>query len=166
MSHFTDVKHFMSTFGQATPAQPTVPAVDIVKLRLRLIIEEFEELFDAVTITGYDEHPVLDVAKKSFLSLNNCIKALEAQDFDVDMIESADAFTDLDYVVQGGGIAFGIDLDKCFEEVHSSNMSKLDANGKPIRNAEGKVQKSELYRKPDLKSVLIKQGYIPYVEAT
>ena len=45
-------------------------------------------------------------------------------------------------------------------------MSKLDANGKPIRNAEGKVQKSELYRKPDLKSVLIKQGYIPYVEAT
>jgi len=166
MSHFTDVKHFMSTFGQATPVQPTIPAVDIIKLRLRLIIEEFEELFDAVTITGYNEHHVLDVAKASFLTLNNCIKALEPEDFDVDMIESADAFTDLDYVVQGGGIAFGINLDECFEEVHSSNMSKLDKDGKPIRNAEGKVQKSELYRAPDLKLVLMKQGYVPYVETT
>ena len=69
---------------------------------------------------------------------------------DRDMIEIADALTDLLYVVYGAGHAFGINLDKCFEEVQNSNMSKLDENGKPIYNEHGKVMKGPNYFKPDL----------------
>ncbi len=68
-----------------------------------------------------------------------------------DIVEVADAFTDNLVVTYGGGLAFGIDLDKCFEEVHNSNMSKLGENGKPIFNELGKVMKGPNYNKPNLK---------------
>ena len=64
--------------------------------------------------------------------------------------EIADSLTDILYVTYGAGHAFGIDLDKCFEEVQNSNMSKLDENGKPIYNDSGKVMKGPNYFKPDL----------------
>ena len=64
--------------------------------------------------------------------------------------EVADALTDILYVTYGAGHAFGIDLDKCFDEVQNSNMSKLDENGKPIYNESGKVMKGPNYFKPDL----------------
>jgi predicted HAD superfamily Cof-like phosphohydrolase len=67
-----------------------------------------------------------------------------------DLLEVADALTDILYVTYGAGHAFGIDLDKCFEEVQNSNMSKLDKNGKPIYNESGKVMKGPEYFKPDL----------------
>ena len=67
-----------------------------------------------------------------------------------DLKEVADALTDILYVTYGAGHAFGIDLDKCFEEVQNSNMSKLDENGKPIYNETGKVMKGPNYFKPDL----------------
>ena len=67
-----------------------------------------------------------------------------------DLLEVADALTDILYVTYGAGHAFGIDLDKCFEEVQNSNMSKLDENGKPIYNESGKVMKGSNYFKPDL----------------
>ena len=67
-----------------------------------------------------------------------------------DLLEVADALTDILYVTYGAGHAFGIDLDKCFEEVQSSNMSKLDEDGKPIYNESGKVMKGQKYFKPDL----------------
>ena len=67
-----------------------------------------------------------------------------------DLIEVADALTDLLYVTYGAGHAFGIDLDKCFNEVQNSNMSKLDKNGKPIYNEFGKVMKGPNYFKPNL----------------
>jgi predicted HAD superfamily Cof-like phosphohydrolase len=67
-----------------------------------------------------------------------------------DLLEVADALTDILYVTYGAGHAFGIDLDKCFEEVQNSNMSKLDQNGKPIYNESGKVMKGPKYFKPDL----------------
>ena len=66
------------------------------------------------------------------------------------LLEVADALTDILYVTYGAGIAFGIDLDKCFEEVQNSNMSKLGENGKPIYNEAGKVMKGPNYFKPDL----------------
>ena len=65
-------------------------------------------------------------------------------------MEVADALTDILYVTYGAGHAFGIDLDKCFDEVQNSNMSKLDENGKPIYNESGKVMKGPNYFKPDL----------------
>ncbi len=67
-----------------------------------------------------------------------------------DLLEVADALTDILYVTYGAGHAFGINLDKCFEEVQNSNMSKLDAAGKPIYNDVGKVMKGPNYFKPDL----------------
>ena len=71
-----------------------------------------------------------------------------------DLVEIADALTDILYVTYGAGHAFGIDLDKCFNEVQNSNMSKLDVNGKPIYNEFGKVLKGPNYFKPNLTKFL------------
>ena len=67
-----------------------------------------------------------------------------------DLLEVADALTDILYVTYGAGHAFGIDLDACFQEVQNSNMSKLGKDGKPIFNDQGKVMKGPNYFKPDL----------------
>ena len=81
-----------------------------------------------------------------------------------DLLEVADALTDILYVTYGAGHAFGIDLDKCFEEVQNSNMSKLDQNGKPIYNEFGKVMKGSNYFKPNLSKFLknIQEHYVEF----
>ena len=71
------------------------------------------------------------------------------------LLEVADALTDLLYVTYGAGHAFGINLDKCFDEVQKSNMSKLDSNGKPIYSEKGKVLKGPNYFKPNLSDFLV-----------
>ena len=73
-----------------------------------------------------------------------------------DILEVADALTDILYVTYGAGHAFGIDLDKCFDEVQKSNMSKLGKDNKPIYNEQGKVMKGPDYFKPDLSKFLRK----------
>ena len=73
-----------------------------------------------------------------------------------DIVEVADALTDILYVTYGAGQAFGINLDKCFDEVQKSNMSKLGKDGKPIYNENGKVMKGPDYFKPNLSKFLIK----------
>ena len=73
---------------------------------------------------------------------------------DRDLKEVADALTDILYVTYGAGHAFGIDLDKCFDEVQRSNMSKLDEDGKPIYNEHGKVMKGPKYFQPDLEKFI------------
>ena len=73
---------------------------------------------------------------------------------DENLLEVADALTDILYVTYGAGHAFGIDLDKCFEEVQNSNLSKLGEDGKPIYNEAGKVMKGPNYFKPDLSKFL------------
>ena len=75
-----------------------------------------------------------------------------------DLLEVADALTDLLYVTYGAGHAFGIDLDKCFNEVQNSNMSKLGEDGKPIYNEFGKVMKGPNYFKPDLSKFVNKKN--------
>ena len=82
--------------------------------------------------------------------LDELKKALE----DKDILEVADALTDILYVTYGAGHAFGINLDKCFDEVQQSNMSKLGTDGKPIYNEAGKVMKGPNYFKPDLSKFL------------
>lgn len=71
-----------------------------------------------------------------------------------DIVEVADALTDLLYVIYGAGQAFGIDLDECFQEVHCSNMSKLGEDGRVIKREDGKVLKPNTYFPPDIASVL------------
>ena len=78
------------------------------------------------------------------------LNELEEAINDRDLVKVADALTDILYVTYGAGHAFGIDLDKCFDEVQKSNMSKLGKDGKPIFNEFGKVMKGPDYFKPDL----------------
>ncbi len=85
----------------------------------------------------------LDLIKEELSELTDAMR-------NKDLLEVADALTDILYVTYGAGHAFGIDLDKCFDEVQNSNMSKLDENGKPIYNENGKVMKGPNYFKPDL----------------
>ena len=84
-----------------------------------------------------------DLIKEELDELNDAMK-------NMDLVEVADALTDILYVTYGAGHAFGIDLNKCFDEVQNSNMSKLGENGKPIYNDSGKVMKGPKYFKPDL----------------
>ena len=85
----------------------------------------------------------LDLIKEELSELTDAVN-------NKDLLEVADALTDILYVTYGAGHAFGIDLDKCFDEVQNSNMSKLDEDGKPIYNEHGKVMKGPNYFKPDL----------------
>lgn len=75
-----------------------------------------------------------------------------------DIVGVADALTDILYVTYGAGDVFGIDLDECFNDVHSSNMSKLDENGDPIFRDDGKVLKGPNYRPPNLEKIIFKKG--------
>tara|TARA_Y100001960_G_scaffold247471_1_gene262750 strand:+ start:291 stop:638 length:348 start_codon:yes stop_codon:yes gene_type:complete len=84
--------------------------------------------------------------------LDELTKAIKEKD----ILEVADALTDILYVTYGAGHSFGINLDKCFDEVQKSNMSKLGKDGKPIYNENGKVMKGPDYFKPDLSKFLIK----------
>ena len=73
---------------------------------------------------------------------------------DRNMVDIADALTDLLYVIYGAGHTFGIDLDECFQEVHRSNMSKLGPDGRPIKREDGKILKGPKYFHPDLEGIL------------
>ncbi len=89
----------------------------------------------------------IDLIKEEFEELEDAIKKK-------DLKETVDALTDILYVTYGAGHAFGVNLDKCFEEVQNSNMSKLGGDGKPIFNENGKVMKGPNYFKPNLNQFL------------
>ena len=128
---------------------------------MNLMTEELEEFYDALLVSADKASPygaVADIAF-AFKMINKGLAALQDSDFDVDIVEAADAMTDMNYINEGSGVAFGIDLDKCFAEVQRSNMSKLDENGKPLYRDDGKILKSSLYSPPDLRSVLAAQGW-------
>jgi predicted HAD superfamily Cof-like phosphohydrolase len=88
-----------------------------------------------------------DLIEEELLELKEAIKQKN-------ITETADALTDILYVTYGAGHALGINLDQCFDEVQNSNMSKLDINGKPIYDKNGKVMKGPNYFKPNLKKYL------------
>jgi len=129
---FNKVAEFMRSFGQHVHEEPALKNRPL-ELRLHLIEEEVQELRDG--LYKYEQ---------------GLIDEKEA------LIEVADALTDILYVTLGAGHAFGIDLDSCFEEVHSSNMSKLGADGKPLRREDGKVMKGPNYREPNLEPCIWK----------
>ena len=122
MSNFEKVKNFMITYAQEVKQSASFPDENIIKLRLKLIKEELEELEQALN--------------------------------DKNLLEVADALTDILYVTYGAGHSFGINLDACFEEVQRSNMSKLGEDGKPIYNEYGKVMKGPNFSKPNLKQFI------------
>ena len=116
-------------------------------------VKEFMDIFgqEIKNKAEFPNEKIIDLRKKlieeEFQELKDAIK-------DNDIVEVADALTDILVVTYGAGVAFGIDLDKCFEEVHRSNMSKLSQEGKPIYNEFGKVMKGPNYSPPDLKKII------------
>ena len=122
MTNFVKAGEFMTSFEQEVKTEPSFPDEKTVRLRIKLIDEEFLEFIDAC--------------------------------HNKDLVGVADALTDLLYVIYGAGHSFGVDLDKCYEEVHSSNMSKLGPDGKPLKRPDGKVMKSANYRPPNLEQIL------------
>ncbi len=100
------------------------------------------------------EFPDLDTVALRYELIKEELQELFVAMAEKDMVEVADALTDILYVTYGAGHAFGIDLDACFREVQRSNMSKLGADGKPIYREDGKILKGPDYSEPDLKKVL------------
>tara|TARA_B100002052_G_C15750973_1_gene537720 strand:- start:282 stop:650 length:369 start_codon:yes stop_codon:yes gene_type:complete len=119
----------------------------------------FEKVKEFMTIFGQEVKTKPEFPSEKILDLRKKLIEEEYQELkdaidDNDIIEVADALTDILVVTYGAGIAFGIDLDKCFEEVHRSNMSKLSDEGKPIYNEYGKVMKGPNYSPPDIKKFI------------
>ena len=150
VSNFDKVGAFHRAFSLPVEPTPMVPDDATV---LALLLEEFHELAEATCQNASD-------AQQAFLAtLALAREQLDALDrFEVDLVEVADALTDINYVTYGAGHTFGIDLNVCCEEVHRSNMSKLGADGKPVKDARGKVLKGPDYSPPSLDRVLAAQG--------
>ena len=112
-------------------------------------VKKFMEVFGQEVKTKV-EFPSDKIVKLRYDLIKEELDEFEQALKEKNLQEVADSLTDILYVTYGAGHAFGIDLDKCFEEVQNSNMSKLDENGKPIYNESGKVMKGPNYFKPNL----------------
>ena len=112
-------------------------------------VRKFMETFGQ-EIKKKAEFPDIKITELRYALIKEELGELKEAIENKDIKEVADALTDILYVTYGAGHAFGINLDKCFEEVQNSNMSKLGLDGKPIYNEMGKVMKGPRYFKPDL----------------
>tara|TARA_Y100000590_G_scaffold381969_1_gene451564 strand:- start:119 stop:490 length:372 start_codon:yes stop_codon:yes gene_type:complete len=112
-------------------------------------VKKFMEIFGQEVKTKA-EFPSEKIIKLRYDLIKEELNEFEQALKDKDLKEVADSLTDILYVTYGAGHAFGIDLDKCFNEVQRSNMSKLGEDGKPIYNEHGKVMKGPKYFQPDL----------------
>lgn len=146
--HDTPVVEFHEAFGVPVAVVPTVPELERRKLRIKLIFEELLELIDA---SG------LELRADGRLLVGQTLSLLEVSK-NIDLVEAADAITDLRYVVDGTSLEWGVPLEKCLREVHRSNMSKLGEDGKPVLRQDGKVLKGPGYTPPRLDLVLELHG--------
>jgi len=145
-----NVLHFHRVMGQPVLDEPQVPPEDRVRMRLRLIAEEFFELFYAVTaIESVWALGLLDYFQQQLRGLINCAE------LKVDLPALADALCDLDYVVEGTRLEFGIDGGPVLAEVQRANIAKVGG----VKRADGKIQKPEGWQAPDIASVLRSQGW-------
>ncbi len=154
------VREFSAAFNVPCRATPGVPDDDTVRLRLRLIAEEFVELLDATIDT---ESVVCGSSYSAQRDMIRCALQFVIDEYPVkmDLVESVDALGDLQYVISGSYLAYGVDDEQITDEIHASNMTKLGADGRPIVLPGGKIGKSESYRRPDLEMALRQQGWQP-----
>lgn len=122
---------------------------------MSLQITNFDKVGDFMEAFGQEvliapRTPDPSVAKLRLELIREEVAELQAAVEGMDMLAIADGLTDILYVVYGAGHAFGIDLDECFHEVHSSNMTKLGPGGRPLYREDGKVMKGPHYREPNL----------------
>jgi predicted HAD superfamily Cof-like phosphohydrolase len=177
---FQEVGEFHKAFGHPWYQKGRHPVIDskLVKLRLRLIFEELEELCEALFVKEIPvvvHEPVAEIPdivenggpaplpedvfiqgfKSLFTLIEEHIGQMTDEDLELDTVEIADALGDINYVVNGAAHAFNLELDAITSEIHRSNMSKLGADGKPIyRATDNKVVKGPNYTPPDIKKVL------------
>lgn len=142
------VEEFHTTFGHPVNAVPAVPSDDQVKLRFRLISEEYLEFLESLNVT------VPQTIKDYLMGIADNFRG---EHHHLDLVALADALADLDYVVEGTRLAFGINGKPIADEVHRSNMSKADKDGTVYRNANGKTMKGPDYSPPDIAGELKKQ---------
>tara|TARA_A100001011_G_scaffold337692_1_gene368031 strand:+ start:9408 stop:9785 length:378 start_codon:yes stop_codon:yes gene_type:complete len=122
-------------------------------------MSNFEKVGKFMETFGQEVKNKAEFPEEKIIKLRYDLIAEELEEFkvairDKDIKEVADALTDILYVTYGAGHAFGINLDKCFDEVQNSNMSKLGEDGKPIYNDSGKVMKGPKYFKPNLEKFI------------
>lgn len=140
------VSEFHVAFGAPNPKVPTVPPNDRVRLRLQLIREEFFELLEACLDFGS--------VHIAWRFCDSAVKALIDATVAVNIVEAADAFIDLEYVIEGAMLEFGIDSGPLLEEVHRSNMAKKGGSTRE----DGKYLKPEGWTPPNIAGVLARQA--------
>jgi predicted HAD superfamily Cof-like phosphohydrolase len=139
------VKVFHSIFGHPIAESLTPQTKEMRELRVKLIAEELGELCVALGVKLNLRVGLVDFRMDAEAHL---------EDLEVDLVEAADALGDLDYVVAGANLVFGIPADLVINEIQRANMSKLGEDGKPIYREDGKIMKGPNYRSPDINSIL------------
>lgn len=153
MSLRDQVRAFHRAFGVPMPDKPCVPDDETVRLRLRLIAEEFFELLEAGYLASGDIDLIVDARRTLAVLIDHGAPH-------VNLAKFADALADLDYVNEGARLAFGIDGGPIADAVHASNMAKLGPDGRPILRADGKVVKPAGWQPPNIEAELVKQGWV------
>jgi predicted HAD superfamily Cof-like phosphohydrolase len=143
------VREFSEAFNVAIRDTPGIPDDDTVKLRLKLIGEEFCELLEACGYRG-----------ASIAIWSRLTDALSAAP-KMDLVAAVDALGDMQYVITGTYLSVGVDDEPITDEIHASNCTKLGADGKPVYLPGNKVGKGPSFRRPDLRGELVKQGWQP-----
>lgn len=144
------VREFHRLFGVPILETPQVPLHDRVKLGMSMLMEEALECLDACFV---DDHVTIYAIKtlvKNFIELN---------EVEVDLPLLADGLGDLDYIVEGRRLEFGIDGEPIADAIHAANMAKVGPDGWIVRRADGKVLKPEGWTPPDIEGELKKQGW-------
>lgn len=155
------VTEFHRAFGQPILDTPQVPSEERVRMRLRLIAEEFVELLGA-SLGKPSPARSLDAWQLWNLLTSGALREyIDTAPVHVDLPEVADALGDLDYVIEGTRLEFGIDGAPIAAEIHRSNMSKLGLDGRPVLREDGKVTKGPSYSPPDIEACLRAQGWRP-----
>lgn len=139
----TPVREFHEAFGLPAPQHPSQPDTELVRLRMRLIREEFEEVMEELTwfsrnMSDPDVRASAEWRQVAWEVLNEKHRRLLKE------------LSDLRYVVEGTAVAFGLDISGAYMEVHRSNMSKLGEDGKPVLREDGKVLKGPNYFEADM----------------
>lgn len=153
VQHTTPVAEFHAAFGHPIETAPTVPSLAQRLLRVKMLAEELAEFAEAAGIVlTIEQRPLQPLAMGHHETV---VAVREARHAEVDLVECADGLTDLRYLVDGGNLIFGFDGDALLAEVHRSNMSKLGADGLPVRRDDGKTLKGPNYSPPNIASVLM-----------
>jgi predicted HAD superfamily Cof-like phosphohydrolase len=151
-----DVNEFMRACDQDVLDVPTIPSDRDMHLRCKLILEE---AFEFVEAAGYSVRQTVGSNEESSVGIDRKYLQLRKM-VSPNMLEMAKELADINVVTYGAASAIGVKLSEVFEEVHESNMTKVQPDGKVIKNSYGKVQKGQSYIEPNVFSILRMQGWI------